>query len=159
MSIFGSIMSAITGAAKTVASAVTGTASAAPAPSAAPAGAPPMSQVDVEAVLTKLASENKEKLDWRKSIVDLMKLLKLDSSLTARKALAAELKYTGDTNELGFDEHLAAQAGDEQARRERRQGAGRSQGLRFGLKRRGLRQLCWRRPCSFCEHDVKRRCR
>jgi hypothetical protein len=99
MSIFGSIMSAITGAAKSVASAIVPGAAAAPAPSSAPAGAPPMSQVDVEAVLTKLASENKEKLDWRKSIVDLMKLLKLDSSLTARKALAAELKYTGDTND------------------------------------------------------------
>jgi hypothetical protein len=37
--------------------------------------------VDVEAILSKLASQNKEKLDWRKSIVDLMKLLNLDSSL------------------------------------------------------------------------------
>ena len=54
--------------------------------------------VDVEAVLTKLASQNKEKLDWRSSIVDLMKLLDLDSSLSARKELAKELNYTGDTN-------------------------------------------------------------
>jgi len=54
--------------------------------------------VDVEAVLTKRASQNKEKLDWRRSIVDLMKLLKLDSSLAARKGLAKELHYTGDTN-------------------------------------------------------------
>jgi hypothetical protein len=54
--------------------------------------------VDVEAVLTKLASQNKEKLDWRRSIVNLMKLLKLDSSLAARKELAKELHYTGDTN-------------------------------------------------------------
>ena len=58
-----------------------------------------MSKVDVEAVLTKLAAENKEKLDWRKSIVDLMKLLNLDSSLAARKELAKELGYTGDTND------------------------------------------------------------
>jgi HEAT repeat protein len=58
-----------------------------------------MAQVDVEAVLTKLAAEQKEKLDWRQSIVDLMKLLKLDSSLTARKQLAQELGYTGDTND------------------------------------------------------------
>jgi hypothetical protein len=58
-----------------------------------------MSQVDVEAVLTDLASKNKEKLDWRKSIVDLMKLLDLDSSLAARKELAKELHYTGDTND------------------------------------------------------------
>jgi hypothetical protein len=58
-----------------------------------------MSQVDVEAVLTQLASQTKEKLDWRKSIVDLMKLLKLDSGLGARKELAKELGYTGDTND------------------------------------------------------------
>jgi hypothetical protein len=55
--------------------------------------------VDVEAVLTKLAAANKEKLDWRKSIVDLMKLLNLDSSLSARKELAKELGYTGDMND------------------------------------------------------------
>jgi hypothetical protein len=58
-----------------------------------------MSNVDVEAVLTKLASENKEKLDWRRSIVDLMKLLNLDSGLGARKELAKELGYTGDMND------------------------------------------------------------
>jgi len=56
----------------------------------APAAAPP-SAVDVEAVLTKLASQNREKLDWRRSIVDLLKLLKLDSSHSARKELAKEL--------------------------------------------------------------------
>jgi hypothetical protein len=56
-------------------------------------------QVDVEAVLVKLASQNKEKLDWQKSIVDLMKLLDLDSSLSARKELAKELNYTGDMND------------------------------------------------------------
>jgi hypothetical protein len=55
---------------------------------------PPPSQVDVEAVLSKLASQNKEK---RKSIVDLMKLLNLDISLSARKELAKELHYTADT--------------------------------------------------------------
>ena len=52
----------------------------------------------MEAVLTNLAGQNKEKLDWRSSIVDLMKLLDLDSSLSARKELAKELNYTGDTN-------------------------------------------------------------
>jgi hypothetical protein len=52
--------------------------------------------VDVEGVLTMLARENKEKLDWRKSIVDLMKLLNLDSSLSARKELAKELHYSGN---------------------------------------------------------------
>jgi Domain of unknown function (DUF3597) len=61
--------------------------------------AAPQSAVDVEAVLTKLAAQNKEKLDWRRSIVDLMKLLKLDSSLSARKELAKELHYTGNPND------------------------------------------------------------
>jgi hypothetical protein len=56
------------------------------------------SPVDVDGVLTKLAAANKEHLDWRTSIVDLMKLLNLDSSLAARKTLAQELHYTGDTN-------------------------------------------------------------
>ena len=58
-----------------------------------------MANVDVEAVLSKLAAESKEKLDWRKSIVDLMKLLNLDSSFGARKELAKELGYTGDSND------------------------------------------------------------
>jgi hypothetical protein len=58
-----------------------------------------MAQVDVAVVLTKLAEQSKEKLDWRKSIVDLMKLLNLDSSLTARKQLAQELHYSGDQND------------------------------------------------------------
>jgi type IV secretory pathway VirB10-like protein len=56
-------------------------------------------QVDVAAILDNLAEETDEELDWRRSIVDLMKLLKLDSGLTARKALAKELKYTGDTKD------------------------------------------------------------
>jgi hypothetical protein len=100
MSIFGNIMSAIVGFAKSVGSAATpGSSTAAGGSAAAPAGAPPMSQVDVEAVLTGLAAKNKEKLDWRKSIVDLMKLLNLDSSFAARKELAKELGYTGDTGD------------------------------------------------------------
>jgi Domain of unknown function (DUF3597) len=56
---------------------------------------------NVEAVLTRLAGQNKEKFDWRTSIVDLMKLLDLDSSLSARKQLAKELNYTGDTSDSG----------------------------------------------------------
>jgi hypothetical protein len=64
---------------------------------AAPTAA--QAQVDVAAVLTDLASKNKEKLNWRNSIVDLMKLLKLDSALSARKELAKELNYTGDMND------------------------------------------------------------
>ena len=51
--------------------------------------------VDVEAVLAGLAARSPQPLDWRHSIVDLMKLLELDSSLAARKQLAQELGYTG----------------------------------------------------------------
>jgi hypothetical protein len=65
----------------------------------APAPAAGSAPVDVAAVLTKLAAQNKEKLDWRHSIVDLMKLLNLDSSLAARKELATELHYSGDKND------------------------------------------------------------
>jgi len=54
-----------------------------------------MTQADVKAMIAKLADEQDEDLNWDKSIVDLMKLLKLDSSLGARKQLAQELGYTG----------------------------------------------------------------
>jgi len=54
-----------------------------------------MTQADVKAMIAKLADEQDEDLNWDKSIVDLMKLLKLDSSLSARKQLAQELGYTG----------------------------------------------------------------
>ena len=54
--------------------------------------------VDIAAVLNKLAAENKERLDWKRSIVDLMKLVGMDSSFSARKELAADLHYTGDTD-------------------------------------------------------------
>jgi 3-oxoacyl-ACP reductase-like protein len=75
---------------------------AAPAADAAPASAPaaaPAEPVDVEAILSTLAEQNSEKLNWRTSIVDLMKLLDLDSSLQARKELAVELHYTGNTED------------------------------------------------------------
>ncbi len=55
--------------------------------------------VDVEAVLTDLAAKNPQKLNWRTSIVDLLKLLDLDNSLTERKSLAKELGYSGDEND------------------------------------------------------------
>ena len=96
MSIFGTTMSAIFGHAK---AAAPGAAPGSAAGGATPPASAPMSNVDVEAVLTKLASENKEKLDWRRSIVDLMKLLNLDSGLGPRKELAKELGYTGDMND------------------------------------------------------------
>jgi uncharacterized protein DUF3597 len=69
------------------------------APPPTPTHAAAASQVDVAAVLDKLAKEAGQKLDWRTSIVDLMKLLKLDSSHAARKTLAKELSYTGDTKD------------------------------------------------------------
>jgi hypothetical protein len=94
-----------------VATVTTGGASAAPAAapspaSAQPAGAPPKAApagpakpVDVAAILDGLAAKNPEKLDWEKSIVDLMKLVGMDSSFKARKQLAQELNYTGDPND------------------------------------------------------------
>jgi hypothetical protein len=111
MSIFGKIKDAIFGSAKAKEAAPAGSAAPAspgaaagasppkPAVTGAPAASAPISQVDVEAVLTKRAAQNKQKLDWRRSIVDLMKLLDLDSSLAARKELAKELGYTGDMDD------------------------------------------------------------
>ena len=72
-------------------SATSGTA----APSAKPAQAPAQ-PVDVEAVLEKMAATGGQKLNWRTSIVDLMKLVGMDSSFENRKELARELGYTGD---------------------------------------------------------------
>jgi 3-oxoacyl-ACP reductase-like protein len=73
---------------------------AAPTSSPASAGAPaatgkPMSRPELEELIKKTASAQQEELNWRESIVDLMKLFKLDSSLGARKELAKELGYTG----------------------------------------------------------------
>jgi Domain of unknown function (DUF3597) len=71
---------------------------AAPAVSA-PAPVSPMQDVDVAAILNEMASENPQKLNWRTSIVDLMKLLDMDSSLSERKELAMELSYGGNMND------------------------------------------------------------
>ncbi len=61
--------------------------------------APTLQQVDVEQVLeAKVAEKGNPDLNWRSSIVDLMKLLDIDSSLDNRKELATELGYTGDKN-------------------------------------------------------------
>jgi len=75
-------------------------------PAAAPAAAPPPAApaapakvVDVAVILDGLAAKNPEDLDWKKSIVDLMKLVGMDSSFKARKQLAQELNYTGDPND------------------------------------------------------------
>ena len=78
------------------------TATAAPAPAAAPMPSAPKPTppiVDIAVVMEGLAAKNAEKLDWKRSIVDLMKLVGMDSSLSARKELATELHYTGDMND------------------------------------------------------------
>ena len=68
------------------------------APTAAPAPAA-MDEVDVEAILNSKLQASGQQLNWRTSIVDLLKLLDLDSSLQSRKELAAELNYSGDTSD------------------------------------------------------------
>jgi hypothetical protein len=68
-----------------------------PSPATAAAAAP--APVDVTAILDGLAAKNCEKLDWKKSIVDLLKLVGMDSSLSARKELASELNYSGDQSD------------------------------------------------------------
>jgi hypothetical protein len=104
MSIFSRIKDAIFGANAKAAPAPSSPTAGKPAPSAAPKAAPPVATptaapVDVEAVLTQLAAKQTQKLNWRTSIVDLMKLVGLDSSLDNRKELARELGYKGDTND------------------------------------------------------------
>jgi len=105
MSVFGNIMSKIFGhgsaqAAGTSPTLAPGAPTASSGSSApTPANAAPKQTVDVAAIVDKAAASTGEKLAWRTSIVDLMKALDLDSSLAARKELAKELKYTGNTND------------------------------------------------------------
>ena len=101
MSIFGKIMSAIFGSQPASAAPAGGAASpAGAAPGASAPAAAPMAAVDVAAIVDKAVAAHKgEKLEWRTSIVDLMKALDIDSSLAARKDLAKELGYTGDMND------------------------------------------------------------
>jgi len=94
MSFFGKIKDAIFGKKAEAAPAAPAQTTAAPA-APAPVAPQPVSEVDVEAILSGLAAKSDQKLNWRTSIVDLMKLLGLDSSLTERKGLAQELGYTG----------------------------------------------------------------
>jgi hypothetical protein len=100
MSIFGKIMSAIFGT-KADAAPASGGAAAGSGSSggSASASAAPTQTVDVAPILDKAVAAKKEKLEWRTSIVDLMKALDIDSSLGARKELAKELGYTGDTGD------------------------------------------------------------
>ena len=98
MSIFGKIRDAIFGRAKAAPAqqrpAPTGQPSA--MPQMKPAATAPAQDVDVDAVLAELAAKKGEQLNYKSSIVDLMKLLDLDSSLANRKELATELGYTGE---------------------------------------------------------------
>ena len=96
MSVFGDIMSAIFGHSASAAT-PSSSSSASPTPTGTPTSKTPgQANVDVAAILDGLAKQKKQKLKWRTSIVDLMKLLDLDSSATARKHLAEELHYQGD---------------------------------------------------------------
>ncbi|UWU16146.1 DUF3597 domain-containing protein [Rhizobium sullae] len=67
------------------------------APSAAPSAAP--AAVDIAPILDAAVKKSGQKLDWRRSIVDLMKAVGMDASLSERKELAAELGYTGDAGD------------------------------------------------------------
>jgi Domain of unknown function (DUF3597) len=97
MSIFGKIMSAIFGTKADAAPA--GGGAAAGGGSSGGAAAPGGATVDVAPILDQAVKAKGEKLEWRTSIVDLMKALDIDSSFTARKELAKELGYTGDSND------------------------------------------------------------
>jgi hypothetical protein len=95
MSIFSKIKDAIFGSKAAARPSAPSTPSAKAAPSQ-PAQAPAQPVVDVEAVLQKMAAESGQRLNWQSSIVDLMKLVGMDSSFENRKELARELGYTGD---------------------------------------------------------------
>jgi hypothetical protein len=94
MSIFGKIKDAIFGK-KAVAATTPAPVAAAPV-AEAQAAPVAISDVDVIAHLEAMAADNGQKLNWRSSIVDLMKLVGMESSLQERKDLAMELGYTGD---------------------------------------------------------------
>ena len=104
MSIFGKIMSAIFGSKATAAPASGGAAPSTGSGAGSTGGSPassaaPAATVDVAAILDKAVAAKGERLQWRTSIVDLMKALDIDSSFAARKELATELGYTGDSND------------------------------------------------------------
>jgi zona occludens toxin (predicted ATPase) len=103
MSIFGKIMGAIFGTKADAAPNATPTGGgSAPTVNSTPGSSsaiPPAASVDVAPILDRAVAAKQEKLEWRTSIVDLMKALDIDSSLNARKELAKELKYSGDTND------------------------------------------------------------
>ena len=97
MSIFSAIRDAIFGGSAVASSSSAESAQqTAAAPSTLASARGESSGVDVAAMLDGLRKVSREDLDWRRSIVDLMKLLKIDSSHKARKELAKELGYSGD---------------------------------------------------------------
>lgn len=87
----GGVKEAISGAAASISGATASIAAAEPVKA--------LSSVDLVTLMESKAAAAGQKLNWRTSIVDLMKLLNLDSSLGARKELATELGYTGDMND------------------------------------------------------------
>jgi hypothetical protein len=99
MALFSNLLSRIWGhadpATPTTAS-TEGVPAATPSSDAPATPPPPAPAVDVAAVLNGLAATHAERLDWQHSIVDLLKLVGLDSSLAARKELATDLHYTGE---------------------------------------------------------------
>ena len=106
MGVLGNIMSAIFGSKTATAAPTQSGAGTTPSSSASPSAQSAQthssgtaSSVDVAAILDKAVAAKKEKLEWRTSIVDLMKALNLDSSLSSRKELAQDLHYDGDTGD------------------------------------------------------------
>ena len=100
MSIFGKIMGAIFRPSASAAPLQpTPGASANPSGTADTSTGGSTQSVDVAPILDKAVAAKGEKLEWKTSIVDLMKALEIDSSFTARKELAKELGYTGDNND------------------------------------------------------------
>lgn len=110
MGIFDKIKSAIWGEAKAAEASPTATpTTAGTAPTSAPSSTPPAtstpasttaaSPVDIASILDAAVKKSGQKLDWKHSIVDLMKALGMDASLTERKELAQELGYAGDAGD------------------------------------------------------------
>jgi len=128
MSIFGKIMGAIFGTKAEAAPGAT-TAPAAPASGGGNPASTPAQAIDIAPVLDKAVADKKEKLQWRTSIVDLMKALDIDSSLSARKELAKETRLHRGYRRLRKHEPFAAQAGDDQIGGEWRQSSCRSEEL------------------------------
>ena len=99
MGIFDKIKSAIFGTKAEATSAGGAKDTAAPSSGGVSPASASAQSIDIAPVLDSAVAAKKEKLEWRTSIVDLMKALDIDSSLSARKELAKELGYTGDTND------------------------------------------------------------